>query len=541
MNEFKIGLGLGVSGGPASIGGASWLPRDGSGNRPILYLDLARNRGWYDGQAFATEALTLAAVDGVASGGTRTIGDFVAPDAPELLANGDFAAGIGDWTALNGAGAAIVSGQLEMSGAGLTNATVRSGAAATQQGKAYRARATYRKGTASSSVFAFPSRSPTMSPPGNGLPANSTTVALDGARTFAGEGATHYLGLRTASGPNGTVYGDDFSIREAVAFPGFSTPAFAALIAFRTPASLPASAKVLFSFDDGGARNRYRAALNPDGTITVVVDANGVNQITHVLPAGLVTLDAEHRLHVSSDGAARYLVALDDVNLYGQNTVFTPAGACWLRLGASPTSGEEWTGEIRSAALFAHEYAPPRFLWAVGDSYVGSAGGVALPAAVETTDASRQMVSTGIGGSELATQLAAMLAAPGLHGCVLVHWDGDANGASLAADQAAFEQMASLVSRHIFIGSGRRGNSGTDKIAATNQRNAWLSSRFGPHYLDPHPTLQGLSTGSPEDAAAIAAGLIPPSCLQADGTHLTLAAMNAVAAAIMQRLDALGF
>ncbi|MBW8319563.1 MAG: hypothetical protein K0M47_09505 [Rhizobium sp.] len=101
--------------------------------------------------------------------------------------------------------------------------------------------------------------------------------------------------------------------------------------------------------------------------------------------------------------------------------------------------------------------------------------------------------------------------------------------------------MASLVSRHIFIGSGRRTNSGTDKIAATNQRNAWLSSRFGPRYLDPHPTLQGLSTGSPEDSAAITAGLIPPSCLQADGTHLTLAAMNAVAAAILQRLDALGF
>ncbi|MBW8319562.1 MAG: hypothetical protein K0M47_09500, partial [Rhizobium sp.] len=214
-------------------------------------------------------------------------------------------------------------------------------------------------------------RSPTMSPPGNGLPANATTVALDGARTFAGEGATHYLGLRTASGPNSTVYGDDFSIKEAVAFPGFSTPAFAALIAFRTPASLPASAKVLFSFDDGGARNRYRAALNPDGTMTVVVDANGVNQISHVIAAGLVTLDAEHRLYVSSDGAARYLVALDDVNLYGQNAVFTPAGGCWVRLGASPTPGEEWTGEIRSAALFAHEYAPPRFLWAVGDSYVG--------------------------------------------------------------------------------------------------------------------------------------------------------------------------
>lgn len=540
MNEFKIGLGLAQPGASVSAGNSSWLPRDGSGNRPILYLDLARNRGWYDGQAFATEALALAAVDGVASGGTRRVGDYVAPEAPELLANGDFAAGIGDWTVLNGATAAIVSGQLEMSGTGLTNATVRSASVATQQGKAYRAKATYRKGTASSSVYAFPSRSPAMSPPGNGMPANATTSPLAAARTFAGEGATHYLGLRTASGPNGTVYGDEFSIREALAFRGFSTPAFAAILTFRTPASLPASARVLFSFDDDGARNRYRAAVNPDGTITVVADANGVNQISHVIGADLVTLDAEHRLHVSSDGAARYLVALDGANLYGQNTAFTPAGACWVRLGASPAPGEEWTGEILSAALFAHEYAPPRFLWAVGDSYVGGNGGVALAAAVETTAPSRRVVSTGIGGTDVAAQLAAMLAAPGLHGCVLVHWDGDANGASLAADQAAFEQMASLASRHIFIGSGARTNSGADKIAATHQRNDWLSSRFGDRYLAPHPTLQELATGSAEDIAAVAAGLIPPSCLQVDGTHLTLAAMNAVAAAIVERLDALG-
>ncbi|MBW8322005.1 MAG: hypothetical protein K0M49_00210 [Arenimonas sp.] len=59
--------------------------------------------------------------------------------------------------------------------------------------------------------------------------------------------------------------------------------------------------------------------------------------------------------------------------------------------------------------MFGHEYAPPRFLWAVGDSYVGGAGGVGLPAVAETTDASHQMVSTGIGGSNLVAQLAAML------------------------------------------------------------------------------------------------------------------------------------
>ncbi|PPJ49409.1 hypothetical protein C0075_02275 [Rhizobium sp. KAs_5_22] len=540
MNDMKLGIGLDMRGG-WNTDGAQWVPKDGTGRRPALVLDLENNRGWYDGRTYATEAAALAAVGGTASGGTRKIGDHVATDAPELLPNGDLSLGIGDWTALNGATAAIVAGELEMSGTGLTNPTVRSGAASTQQGKAYRAKATYRKGTATGSPLVISSRSATMSPLSNALAQNASLVPTTFTRTFGGEGAAHYLGLRTVSGPGGTICGDSFSIKEATAFAGFSSPAFAVIIKFRVPANLPASTRVLFSFDDDGARNRYRAALNADGTITVTLDSNGTNRTTHVIASNLVTPGAGHTLHISSDGSSRFLVAFDETHLYGQQAGFTPAGACWVRLGASPAAGEEWTGTILSAALFAQEYAPPGFIWAIGDSYVAGTGGSSLEQGIETSNASRLVVSSGAGGSTVVAQLATMRSNPGLYGCVLVHWDGDANGANAATDPATFESMASLAARHVFVGSVRRMNHSAAEIATTNARNSWLSSRFGLRYIDPHPTLQALATTSTEDLAALAAGRAPPTCLQADGTHLTVAAMNAVSAAVLARIEALGW
>lgn len=535
----RVGLRLGIA--ALRTGVPSWVTRDGSGEPAILVLDLANNRGWHDSRRYATEAAALAAVAGVASGGTRKIGDYVAADAPELLPNGDASAGIGDWTAANGATAIVVGGEIEMSGTGLTNPSVRSGAATTQQGKAYRAKATYRKGTASSSPLIINSRSTSLTPLSNGMPANSTATPLTNTRTFGGEGAAHYLGLRTVSGPGGTVYGDDFSIKAASAFAGFSTSSFAAIIRFNTPESLPASAKVLFSFDDDGPRNRYRAALNADGTITVVLDSNGTNRVTYTIAAGLVTLDAEHKIHFSFDGSTRFFVAFDDVNLYGQQGGFTPAGACWLRLGASPAAGEEWNGTVLSAAFFAHEYAPPRFIWAVGDSYVAGTGGASVEQGIEASDAARLCVSTGAGGSSVATQLTNMQANSGLYGCVLVHWDGDANAANASTDPAVFEAMAALARRHVFVGSGRRMNQNAGELAATDARNAYLSARFGTRYIDPMPTLIALATGSAEDLAAVAAGCIPPSALQADGTHLTPTAMAGVGAVIVAKVGSLGW
>lgn len=521
-------------------GAPDWVARDMAGLPALLMLDAANNRGWFDGAVFASESATLAAVNGVANGITRTIGDYVAADAPELLANGDLSAGLGDWTAVNGATAAVNAGALEMSGSGLTNPSIRSGAIPTVQGKAYRMKATYRRGTSSSSPLVVSSRATSLSPVGNSLPANATTANITQQRIFAAEATASYIALRTASGPNGTVIGDDFSVKEAAAFRGFSAPEFTALLRFRMPASLPAATRVLFSFDDGGARNRYRIGLNTDGTLSIVLDSNGVNRITLTIPAALVTLTSEHRLHLSSNGATRFLAALDGTNLFGSQVgSMVPAGAAWLRLGTSPAGGEDWTGQILDAAFFNREVVPGWFVWAVGDSYVASIGGASVEQGVEASS-SRQVLATGISGSAIAAQLAAMQPNPGLAGCPLVHWDGDANGVSVEEDKAIFEAMATFCPRHVFVGATRRANNAA-LAGAVDQRNGWLASRFGARYLDPHPALAALSDGSSGDLAALAANRVPPSCLQGDGVHLTPAAMAAVGGAIAAKLTALGF
>lgn len=518
----------------------SWVPKDGSGNAALLVLDQANNRGWYSGAAYPTEAAALAAVNGTSSGITRAVGDYVAPDAPELLPNGDLSAGIGDWTALNSATAAVVAGELELSGTGLTNPTIRSGAATTAQGKAYRVRAKRRRGTSASSVLVITSRSSTMSPVGNGLPSTTSTTDVTDQRVFGGEGAAAYVGLRTVSGPNGTVYGDEFSIKEATAMAGAKPSEFTGIINFRTPASLPASSKILFSFDDSGARNRYRVVLNADGTISLILDSNGTNRVTNTFAAGLVTLDAAHKLHISSNGSTRFLAALDDINLAGGQGGFTPPGCGWVRIGASPTVGEEWTGTILDAAFFGHEFAPSYYLWAVGDSYVAGVGGASVEAGIEASS-SREVISTGDGGSSPATQLTNMQSNPGMYGCPLIHWDGDANGANATTDPAIFEQIASHALRHIFIGSTRRQNHTSGELTATDARNSYLSGRFGSRYHNPMPRLLSLSDGSAGDIAAVDANLVPPSALQADGTHLTPTAMAAVMADVVTLVASLGF
>lgn len=123
----------------------------------------------------------------------------------------------------------------------------------------------------------------------------------------------------------------------------------------------------------------------------------------------------------------------------------------------------------------------------------------------------------------------------------MVHWDGDANSFNADTDPVVFEQMAALARRHIFVGSGIRVNHTPTERLNASSRNGFLLGRFGDRFLDPMPILLALSTGSTEDQAAVALGCIPPSCLQADGTHLTPTAMAAVGAAIVAKIEAMGW
>ena len=101
------GMGLGELVAPA----LAWWNDDA-----LLDADYANGRFRWDGQAFDDEADFNAAIGGSSSGAQRVIGPYVDPAAPELIVNGDFAAGLTGWSnVLNGTStAAIAAGALKL-------------------------------------------------------------------------------------------------------------------------------------------------------------------------------------------------------------------------------------------------------------------------------------------------------------------------------------------------------------------------------------------------------------------------------------------
>lgn len=530
--ELSRGLGFGISralSGPlAPSKGArvpAWVARDNLGGAALMTLDGAGGRGYHNGIAYPTEAAFLAGIGGSKSGEGRTIGPYVDPAAPELVSNGDFSAGLGGWAPLSTALTSVVGGELVLDGNGVTNASVVSPAMSVTLGKAYRASAKYRRGTAANAAVAIVSPAAGLSP-SIGLGNNNTTSDVTNAVGFAAEGSSHYIALRIpATTPTGTVIGDNFSVKEASPMAGWVAGKAALVVDFMAPASVPALV-VLAAFEDGGGRNKIRLYLDTDGHLKIGVTTAGTLRSTTDL--GAVTLGAAARAHFTSANN-RVFASLGSA-LPSLITGFNTEGVYALYVGRS-SSGETWTGTISKAALYAKEYAPARAILCDGDSYVAGVGGASVVGGLVAAGRSAA-VGIGVGGSTLSQQLGYLQANPGLTNSVFVHWDGDANGyGSTATDMALYAQMVALLghNRFVIITPCVRANS-ADKAAPTVALAAALKAAYPANCYDAQAFLATLSDGSAPDLAAVAAGQIPPSCLQADNTHLTVTAMNAVIA-----------
>jgi hypothetical protein len=522
------------------VGAPAWVGRDNLGVPALMTLDGAGNRGWHNGVAYSTEAAFLAGIGGSKSGEGRTIGPYVAPDAVELVSNGDFSAGLGGWAALGAALASVVNGELVLDGNGVTNASVASPAMAVVVGKAYQYKAMYRRGTAANAALVLASPSAGLSPSvilGN----NNTTANVTNTGGFAAEGSAHYVALRIpATTPTGTVIADNISVKEASPMVGWVPGKAALVVDFVAPASVPALT-VLATMEDGAgsaSRNKIRLYLDTDGHLKIGVTTGGALRSTTDL--GAVTLGAAGRVHFTS--ANNRVFAALGTALPSLITGFSTEGVYALYLGRS-FSGETWTGTLSKAVLHAKELAPDRAIVANGDSYVAGVSGASVVGGIIAAGRAA-CVGIGAGGSALAAQLGFLRANPGLANAVYLHWDGDANGyGTTAADLALYAQMLALLGhqRFIIIPPCVRANS-ADKAAPTVALAAALKAAYPANTYDAQAFLATLSDGSGGDLAAVAAGQIPPSCLQADATHLTVTAMNAAMANVRTTvLDANGW
>lgn len=151
---------------------------------------------------------------------------------------------------------------------------------------------------------------------------------------------------------------------------------------------------------------------------------------------------------------------------------------------------------------------------------------------------------TAVGGSTLQQVHDRILGRADLRANPLLIWDGSANGhvvgaswmdlallGDIVAFKGEFRNWLLIPSVPIFDGTGTAPGGAAIVRDLRDYTDAAVKMFGAEHVFDSVPTLRGLTTGSAEDAADIAAGFLPRSVL-VDGVHLTEAAKLAVATAL---------
>ena len=532
---MQIGLGL-------SIGGTS-----GVGGDALIELDFAHGRYGLAGRAYPTAAAFLAAAGGVAVGGAMVLGPHLI--GTELIPDGGFAEGTLDgWASTpshagNGS-ISVVANQLVAAVNSPAGAYRAARPNAVTAGRAYRLAADIVAKGSTPPLNAV-SLNASLNAELGGSDARLADLSAGGTipqrlEVVAGAaGTTLHTGFVcsvTASTP-ASVTLDNFSLREALPYPGYSTAGFAFRLAATTPATASGN-RVALQWGTDGERFRVRLVWDASRHLRLIVTADNTEQAN--LDLGVIEVSTPFVIEASI-GANRIAARLDGgTSLLDSAAALPGLGRLWI--GRSFT-GEAWTGALAHLSVWPVERLPDDMILADGDSYVAGAGGVSLTAALSAALSGGPVVSRAAGGAtpmDIASRLAA---SPGLARGVVVIWDGDMNTGSVVADQlAAYASIVSRIphGRYLILPPCRRASkSGTenDKVALVQ---AGLASTYPEHIVDAQAILATHAT-APGDNADVAGGYIPGSLLQGDLAHLTATGMGHVAAAVAGEIGARGW
>lgn len=394
---------------------------------PLLDMNFAASQFALAGKTHANLGDLLAVSPGVQIGQGLLLGPYVAPDAPELLVNGDFSAGTSSWAAYtNGgiaAGLSVNAGELVVDGQGGPSNGF-SQAVALGIGKAYRLTGSLRRGTTStySMELRLGASNIALNSAVAATLAHSSTTSATRSATGGAEAALSYVGARLNGTANvGTSIFDDLSLKEASPFTFWRSDGFSARISGRTPAAVGTGDKVLLQADHedgaiaGSARNRVRVYWDNAKRLQVLVNQAGA--VVAQLDLGVVETSTDFELLLSVSSNAFRAVLLGRGALQADLSGTMP-GLAVLRIGRS-IAGEAWDGTIDrvsiSPALSEAEFytALPGgqliALW--GDSLAGGINASAeqfrtAQAAGLLFNPPRAVISLGIGG-QTSTQIAA--------------------------------------------------------------------------------------------------------------------------------------
>jgi lysophospholipase L1-like esterase len=497
VGSINTGLGLGRGGGAGGASTGAWLDADfpGSSFR-------------FAGQNLAGETQFRSAVGGsVPSTGHLIIGPYVSPAAPELLTDGDFAAGsAADWTSV-GSSIAVVSGALRVTGGGGNGSgAYRSIAHLVETaGRAYRLSAKVWRDTASNVALGFGAN-------GGGTANYAQTANLTGTTPGA---ATLYCGgfgsgtasiaLRHLVNPStGTYFVDDLSLRETIPYPGFRPGAVSGFIKAATPAS-GGTGGIVFQADDNAEfngnwfeRNFIRLIWDTSQHLRFIVSYGGSGSQVEQANLDLGAVAAGTAFEVGFSARDGLFIAA----LWGQGVqratsgTFPGLAAVRLGRGRSTVSGL-WTGSIQRLRLFSRAMGEEELVAAMaengavawGDSLAagagatgGSTGSHTYPAVAQGLfSPPRMVVRQGMGG-QTSTQIAArMNAVP-----ITVTLSGNAIPAS-GAVSVTQKSVNVLVNSGVFSGTQRGTLAGVEGVMSTDSSGNWSFTRSRAGSIVPTP------------------------------------------------------
>ena len=491
---LAIGPRIGV---PSSLPSGGWSP-----SGAILDADFAGGRFAFAGRNFASKSAFLAAIGGNEASGTISIGPYIAPAAPELISNGDFATSDTGWTTtqagLGPATSEVVGGELVVAANGANSPFAGQGVPVVT-GRAYLARGKVRGacGGFGPNFWITPNANGTgfMGSAGG---INVTTELVEAVRSFATVGAatTIYVGARAIFNPASGSFGlDDYSCKECTPFAGFVRMAISGVIEATTPAAASGN-KVLWQTDDGAIdsngnateRNYIRLCWDAGEHLHLLVSTQATTGSATTqtdLDLGLVEVSTAFRVAFSA--APNSFIAARDGQPALSDTSGAFPGAAQMRIGRGQTTSNNWDGTVGRVTLFATTRTTEEvenlsatfvgdLIAAWGDSLTASAGAsgasTSYPAVAATLFSPDRPVSNrGVGG-QTSTQIAGrMNARP-----ILV---------TVASDQIPASGSVAVISKNInvlydagsFTGSFTGTLAGVHGTMSTDASGNWTFTR----------------------------------------------------------------
>ena len=507
-----LGLGFFPASAPGEAGGA-WLD-----------ADFARGRYRFAARALANEAQFRSVSGAVApAAGHLVFGPYVSPDAPELLSDGNFAAGsAADWTSV-GSSIAVASGALRVTaGGGNGSGAYRTIAGLIESaGRAYRLSADVWRETASNVCLGFGAGGGSTASYAQTANLTGTTPAPSTLYCGGFNPTTASIALRHLVNPSTGIYwADTLSLREAMPYAGFKPGNLCGFVEATTPAS-GGTGGIVFQADDNAEfngnwfeRNFIRLIWDASQHLRLVVSFGGSGaQVEQVnLDLGLVAAGTPFAVGFSARQGEFRAALLGQPVQQTLSGTFPGLAALRLGRGRSTVSGL-WTGSIDRVRLFSSAMGEEEFAALVagngvvawGDSLTagagatgGSTGTFTYPALAQNLFTPKRAVLRHGFGGQTSTQIAArMNAVP-----ILVTVTGNTIPTSGSVGVTA-KSINILTSSGVYSGTQRGWLAGVFGTMTTDLDGNWsfarsvagsavpvpANSRFTPawgHYLRQH-------------------------------------------------------